>query len=571
MATPESVMQQGGQQEGFLPVERALTQHAGADAYNEPWFIEPTSGQLIEDMESWRPGKRARRRGAVSCGAVSSVTNAYVTCGLGQFYDDTLRQDLILSLVDSNVYALDGAGTIIHLGSGATFARTPHQFVDGKWRGLSSTYLTVAGWDATTTSLATNLFVVDLNREWSQSASVAFHVAAWWQSRIWGAGNVYSQFDDTLWWSELLDGLSYCAINTMNIEPGRGGGRITGLVPVRADSPNLVIFKPRLIALLTAYWGSSSSLIPSAADALDTVKSSVTVITDRYGCVAANSIQSVEGAEAGDYIFLAHDGFRTLKRAADDSLAGATLPVSTRVQDWIGRINFSAAQKIVSDVWDLKYWCALPLDGSTENNAIIMYDLVQGGWHLFTWTVAGLVGLKAGATTADKLWMLYNRPTSETVVGSLDTGFHVFKAFDGYVDPGSRPTPWREHGRALTFGTMDQKKRWGWFAVELLNNGATAAMDILYRIDNTDWFHLKTIQAAPIGGWDTILAKDALPWKKRPPRARVIRVALDDIEPAYMIQFAIGQTGASDYSRVQVLQTMAAADIYEPEFDNGIA
>lgn len=557
---------------GMLPTERCLSMHTGMDTYNEPWFIQPTSGQLVQDMEAWRPGRRLRRRGASSVGMVSSVTTAFVACGLGRFYDDLIRVDTPIGIVDGALWRWDGLLNVTKLAasnSGVSFVRHTHTFEEGRWRNLAATFVSSAGWTPSDASLASRLFVIDLNREYTQSASVAFRAISWWLGRLWGAGNVYSLNDDTIWWSELLDGMSYCAINTMNIESGRGGGQITALLPVRAESPNLVIFKPRMIALLSAYWGSSSSLIPSAADALDTIKSSVVVITDRYGCVSPNSLQSIEGAEAGDYIFLGHDGFRTLKRAADDSLAGSTLPISTGIQDTIQRINFAAAHKVVSTVWDLKYWCAVPLDEALENTHILMYDLLNGGWHLFTWTVAGLTSCKITGDQ-DKLWMLYNVPTTDTVYTAV-SGYHVYSGFEGYNDPNGIATPWIEHGRGMVFGAIDQKKRWGWFGLEVLNNSATAMCDVVYRLDNTDWFHLKTLTINPIGGWQIKLGTDKLPWTKRPPRARMMKVALDDIEPGYILQLGVGQTGASDYAVLQILQTLVAATPFDPEFDNSIA
>lgn len=572
MANGDQAPEQGApQQEGLNnPIERTLSCHKGMDGYNEAWFIDPQSAELIEDMESWRPGKRQRRRGVYSVGAISSVTDSYIFGGLAAQYDDTYLQDVLMEILDGKLYYLKGDQTILDAASGASFTRLSHSFTQGRWRGLNATFITSPGWDVTNQSLCSNLFVIDMNRSWTQTASVAFRVGTWWQGRMWGGGNVYDQYQDTLWWSELLDGVSYCSINTINIEAGKGGLRLMGLYPVRADSPKLVIFKERLIAMFTAYWGSSSSLIPDAADALDTIKSQLTVLTDQYGCVAPNSIQSIEGSQAGDIMFLAHDGFRTLKRAADDTVAGANLPISTQIQDTVDRINFENVDRAVSCVWDLKYWCAVPLDGATNNTHVIMYDMLQGGWYLFSYTVSGLTALR-GTETQTYMYGLWNTPTSDTTYTTPQDGFHTYRLFYQYTDPDGSPPPWKEHSRAYTFGTLDQKKRWNWFAVQLLNNTYTAAFDISYRIDDGDWFHLKSVVADPIGGWETVLKEDPLPWTKRPARARLMKVNLTDIEPAYSIQFAIGQTAATDYATVQVLQTLVAAEVLEPEFDNTIA
>jgi hypothetical protein len=552
------------------PIERTLSCHKGMDTYNEPWFSDPQSAQLIQDMESYRPGKRQRKRGMQSVGAISSVTDAHIFGGLSYIYDDTLRQEVLAEILDGRLYYLPGDQSIIDAASGASFTRLNHSFQAGRWRGLNSLFITSVGYNETDQSLCSDLFVIDMNRDWTQTSSLAPRVGTWWQGRFWAAGNVYSQYADTLWWSELLDGISYCSINTLNIETGRGGLRITGLEPVRADSPKLVIFKERLIAMLSAYWGSSSSLIPAAADALDTIKSQIVVLTDQYGCVAPNSLQSIEGSEAGDMMFLAHDGFRTLKRAADDTVAGANLPLSTQNQDIIGRINFDAVDKAVSTIWDLKYWCAVPLDSATENTHVIMYDLLQGGWHLFTTPLGGLTATR-GNLDQTYMYGLVNQPTSDTTYTTPQEGYHAYQMFKGYTDYNQRPPPWIEHSRAYTFGTLDQKKRWQWLGVQFLNNTYTAAFDVLYRLDNGDWHHLANAVAAPIGGWTTVLKQDKLEWTKRPARARLIKFSLQDIEPAYTIQFAVGQTGASDYATVQLLQTMLQAEVLEPEFDNSIA
>ena len=53
MANGENPQQGANPQEGLSnPIERTLSCHKGMDTYNEAWFIDPQSCELIEDMES---------------------------------------------------------------------------------------------------------------------------------------------------------------------------------------------------------------------------------------------------------------------------------------------------------------------------------------------------------------------------------------------------------------------------------------------------------------------------------------------------------------------------------------
>jgi hypothetical protein len=55
-------------------------------------------------------------------------------------------------------------------------------------------------------------------------------------------------------------------------------------------------------------------------------------------------------------------------------------PFSRPIQKLIDRINWTHAHKAVGAYHDNKYYLAVPLDGSTTNNAILVHNFLRGSW-----------------------------------------------------------------------------------------------------------------------------------------------------------------------------------------------
>jgi len=105
----------------------------------------------------------------------------------------------------------------------------------------------------------------------------------------------------------------------------------------------------------------------------------------KVGCVASESI-----IEYGERLaWLSFRGFMALHRNAQNEVLGITLPLSWPIQPIIDRINWPAASKCAGVAFENYLIWAIPVDGSTVNNMLVVYDLLaqkgRGAW-ISVWT-----------------------------------------------------------------------------------------------------------------------------------------------------------------------------------------
>jgi hypothetical protein len=85
------------------------------------------------------------------------------------------------------------------------------------------------------------------------------------------------------------------------------------------------------------------------------------------------------------------------------------------------RIHWTAAAGAAAAVWDDRYFLAVPVDGSTVNNAVLVFDLASKSWapihtfaagvqldRLFVRTWLGRDRLFASDFAAGRLYLLYD-------------------------------------------------------------------------------------------------------------------------------------------------------------------
>lgn len=100
-------------------------------------------------------------------------------------------------------------------------------------------------------------------------------------------------------------------------------------------------------------------------------------LTNEFGCSARRTIVA-----AGQYMFfLSDNGVYLLNPSLDLKLLGNTTPLSDPVNDIIGRINATAVANAVGKVFDNRYYLAIPIDGATRNNVVLIYSLLNKAWE----------------------------------------------------------------------------------------------------------------------------------------------------------------------------------------------
>lgn len=114
--------------------------------------------------------------------------------------------------------------------------------------------------------------------------------------------------------------------------------------------------------------------------------SSITVVTTQVGCLARKSI-----ASAGQFVFfLSGKGVHVITPQLDLKLVGNTLPLSEPIDDFFDNVNYSAASKSVSAYYDNRFFMALPINGATRPNAIIVYNTLNQQWECIDTYPTGL-------------------------------------------------------------------------------------------------------------------------------------------------------------------------------------
>jgi|694.fasta_scaffold38710_9 hypothetical protein len=115
-----------------------------------------------------------------------------------------------------------------------------------------------------------------------------------------------------------------------------------------------------------------------------------TLVTD-IGCIAKRSVVQADGG----VIFLSDNGVYIMNPTqvgANESMRLLTnaQPLSAPIDDVIQRINRTYAYRAVGVYWGNRYYLAVPVDGSAENNAVLVYNFILKAWESVDTYPAGI-------------------------------------------------------------------------------------------------------------------------------------------------------------------------------------
>ena len=173
---------------------------------------------------------------------------------------------------------------------------------------------------------------------------------------------------DTIGVSDVRDYTSYDPI-LMVFRINRGtADKVVGVYPFTGN--NLLVGKTRGFDVLTNFTGDLSNA------GMETISSEV-------GTWARRSAKMV----GADLFFLSADHFGVFRvnQIIQERLQTEPIAVSDNITPLIKRINWTYAQNAVANVHDIYYMLAVPLDQSTVNNALIVYNTGTGEWEGFDW------------------------------------------------------------------------------------------------------------------------------------------------------------------------------------------
>ena len=235
---------------------------------------------------------------------------------------------------------------------------------------------------------ANRLFVID-GRDDGQ------HADSLWVSDIGGVGSV-------------LQGDEVGLGQSFRINQG-SADRLVAVA--KFNDTTIVALKERSVFVVSSVYGTNDQIGSNAR--LDSV-------TDQYGCMAPRSVVQV----GKDLWFLGHRrGICSIQQTNTNALQGVDVAVSRDIQPIIDRINWDAAGNATAAAWDNRVFFAVPIDGATDNNAILVFSTLTGKW----------AGYDQSDATKVRDWVAYTYGGAVRL-GFLSTDGFVYLWEDGYTD-----------------------------------------------------------------------------------------------------------------------------------------
>ena len=269
--------------------------------------------------------------------------------------------------------------------------------------------------------------------------------------------------------SDVLDQDTYDQIYANYRIASGGADYVVALQPFTED--NLVVFNRNTIHLVRGVSGALES-------------TTVQEVTREVGCLARRSVVQV----GNQILFLSDNGVYAMTFEDLYNLRGATIPLSEPINPLIKRINKDYAKNSVAIYHDNRYYIAVPLDDSTENNAILVYNFLNQGWESLDtvnapgWNIRNLI--RAGAGSLNKLYAVNsfggihilddredNNDVLITQIGQSATAYPI----QSYMTT-----------RQYTAGTMD-RKRYNSFELQAESSDSNVSdIDVSFESENPD-------------------------------------------------------------------------------------
>jgi hypothetical protein len=274
---------------------------------------------------------------------------------------------------------------------------------------------------------------------------------------------------DEILLSDIFDGNTYDVLQNQLKVTASIADYVKWVHPFTDD--NAVVFNRNSIHLLSGISGSLSDV-------------SLKEITREAGLVARASVVTI----GNRIFFLSDNGVYATEFGDLYNLRGAGLPLSDPIDPIIKRINPDYADNAVACYHNNRYYLAVPLDDSTVNDTILVYNLLNQEWESVDtvsetgWDVANLISTGAGGV--NKLYAV-----------NLNGGIHILEDRDDDVDyvalaagvPAYSRRP-EAYGttRQYTLGTTERKK-FSSFEVHVESTSTNASNGtISVETENTD-------------------------------------------------------------------------------------
>jgi hypothetical protein len=211
---------------------------------------------------------------------------------------------------------------------------------------------------------------------------------------------------------------------------------------------------------------------------------SARLLTDEVGCVSRKTIIQV----GNQIIFLSDNGVFSTQFLDEYNLRGSPTAISAPINETIKRINRKYWDKAVAAYFDNRYYIAVPLDGSTVNNAILVFNFLNQQWESIDtvdnaeWDISDLLvagnGVNKGVYAINQLGGIHRLDVNEEGIDSVVTAI----GSDSTIHDVQACLVTRQY----TFGTMDRKKWKEWELHAQSGAYATSDFDLSVEVENPD-------------------------------------------------------------------------------------
>ena len=235
--------------------------------------------------------------------------------------------------------------------------------------------------------------------------------AAFWLSRLWIAGE--GENDGYVYFSKPGNPSTFDTTEGYLINPNDQMQRI---IPFMQNG--IICFMRESIWLLDIDQANFGDLLFDST--------AIMPLNSDVGTIAPESV-----VQAGhDFFFLSRFGVHRLSKTEQDRPLGVVHPISDNIQGTISRINWDYAENAVGVVWENLYMLAVPLDSATSNNTVLVYDMLEKAWSIFTgWNVndfqlarfSGMESLYFGDTANGKVYEVFPSATNADNVTPIES------------------------------------------------------------------------------------------------------------------------------------------------------
>lgn len=547
-----------------LLTEDSSTVAGGVVDNVEPHLLQPNQVAYLLNMQVTTEGRRIKRFGVDAVAGNTSTPK-----GLFNFEVPSIGLRDLVAIYGNNLYVNTGSEILSQKACGISFCDAPYMGVVG--RGATNTgtlFMTTCAPMTNNVSLPYGELIA-LDRVFNATSinTIRPRSLAWFQSRLWALNSCQTTHGiDFLFWSKPFDGRDFSSGENVQLETDTGDQGMC-IVPMRDQTPQMMLFKERSIHLLQIYW-NTDGYYTTTANKLDYTKSLLRPITLETGVVSSRCAVWSPGLQNADVIYLSREGIRSLNRSLTDAQGGVGLPLSFRIQPTIDRINWLTADRSAAIHWKGIIYFSVPVDGNTEPNFVIAYDVYRDAFFFLDWKVGAWATCQQQSQRS--LYFLTNSTVTDTYVSGPSNAFHIYQTETGYVDPGGSPIQYEEHSRAYAFDLegpgsgLRNRKRWRWLDMSFQAAATACTLAMYYKVDaNDNWTFLDYLALDPSDSYPRLPV--GLPFTFVSSAFQHRKISLHGIPPGFKVQFrTLDQTS---FAGLKILQQALAASPYAVTFD----